>query len=88
MTAKTHTINVRGQVVRTRTPRRFIVIVVRPEPVTDDEGRTYVAFAEVQKRTDNGHTAATMARRYNQGWSRGRGCFAVVYDTATGTEQV
>lgn len=77
MNAKTHTLNVHGQTVRTRTPRRFIVVAVRPKDVTTEDGRTYVAFAEVIKRTDNHKTAKATMNRF--GFALG--AFATIVDT-------
>lgn len=81
MNAITRTFTVRGHKLRTRTNRRFVVVAVRPEPVTTDAG-TYVAFADIRKRTDNIDTARTVARRY--GFPPG--AFAVVVDLTTGEE--
>lgn len=77
----TRNIVVRGIRVTTRTPRRYAVVAVRPEPYTTDQG-TYVAFAEVEKRTDNIATARTAVRRAY----RGMGVFRVVVDLTTGEE--
>jgi hypothetical protein len=86
MTVKTHTLNVRGQQVRTRTPRRFIACGVRPEAFTTEDG-TYVAFAEVIFRSDNLAKALDLARRYRRDTRHlGDTITAVVIDTATGEE--
>lgn len=77
MNAKTHTFTVYGHMIRTRTPRRYIVVAVRPHDVIDGDDR-YVAFAEVLKRTDNHATAVREMRRF--GW-RAHGAFAVLHDT-------
>lgn len=78
----THKLTVRGIPVTTRTPRRYIVVKVRPEPYTTEAG-TYVAFAEVVKRTDSLDAARREERRDNSATFR---YFTVVIDTATGDE--
>lgn len=79
---KTHKLVVRGVKVRTRTPRRYATVAVRPNPVTDDDGRVLVAYAQVLKRTDNLQTAHAERRKFGIG----RGTFAVVIDLNTGEE--
>lgn len=79
--ATTHTIHVRGIKVRTRTPRRYVAVAVRPEPIVYDD-YTYVAFAHVLKRSDSYETARKEAARY--GFPPG--AFAVVVDLTTGEE--
>lgn len=81
MNPKTHNLTVRGIKLRTRTPRRFVTVGVRPEPVVRPEG-TYVAYAEVLKRTDSLETARAARRKHGFGY----GSFAVVIDLATGEE--
>jgi hypothetical protein len=76
----THRIEVFGQKVVTRTPRRYIVIVVRPE-AREVDGQVYVAFARVEKRTDNHATARSAQRRIGYGF---QGTRAVIFDTVTG----
>jgi hypothetical protein len=80
MTA-THTFTVRGHKVRTSTNRRYVAVAVRPEPVTTEKG-TFVAFARVEKRSDNLATLNRAAR--NNGYATG--AFMVVVDTTTGLE--
>jgi hypothetical protein len=81
MNPKTHNLTVRGIKLRTRTPRRFAVVAVRPEPVTRD-GHTYVACAEVLKRTDSLDTARAKRRSFGIGI----GSYAVIVDLTTGEE--
>jgi hypothetical protein len=81
MTPKTHRLDVRGLRVVTRTPRRFIVVAVRPEAIHTPEG-WLVAFAHVIKRTDALSTARAAARRHD----RGHGVTVVTIDTETGEE--
>ena len=76
------TVHVRGHKVTTRSPRRYLVVAVRPEPVTDPEHGTYVAFAEIRKRTDSHTVAKNTARRLG----RFNGGFHVVVDTVTKEE--
>lgn len=85
MYTPTHNFNVRGIPVRTRTPRRFAVIAVRPEPFTNENG-TYVAFAEVSRRTDNLETARAAKRRMLDNGYRMLGMTVVVVDLTTGEE--
>lgn len=75
---------VRGQVVRSESRRRYIVVAVRANPIVTDQG-TFVAFARVEKRSDSRETARTLARRFNNGF-QGHGVFAVVVDTVEGVE--
>lgn len=78
------TFEVHGHKVRTRTQRRYVIVTVRPEPVRTDKDDVYVAFARVDKRTDNVVTAKDYARRWAN--SLGPGCLLVVVDTTTGKE--
>lgn len=78
---KSTTITVRGHKVSNRSQRRFLVVAVRPEAVETDHG-TYVAFADVRKRTDSIETARTTQRRYGRAW----GAFMVIVDSETGEE--
>lgn len=82
-TPTTHKLTVRGLAVTTRTPRRFAAIYLRPTAVTVEGEGTYVAFAEVIKRTDSLATAKAAARRRGFGY---HGSFAVVVDLDTGME--
>lgn len=83
-TMQTQSFTIRGMKIRSRTPRRFLVVAVRPEPVTT-EGGTYLAFATIEKRTDSITTARTFVRwMCNRG--RGIGVAVVVIDTTTGEE--
>lgn len=77
MQPKTHTIQVGTQKVRTRTPRRFIVVTFRSDYFEDATG-TYVPFARVDKRTDSIATARKMETYH------GRHVWSVVYDTEKG----
>lgn len=79
---KTFKTTVRGHEIRTATKRRFIAVVVRPTAFEAPEG-TYIAFAEVRKRSDNLATLRTFARRYGVS---GTGVRVVLIDTATGEE--
>ena len=85
------TFTVRGQKVRSQSNRRFIVVAVRPEAITNENG-TYVAFARIVKRSDNVDTARTSARRWtadHRAAARRYGSaddFAVVVDSTTGQE--
>lgn len=76
-------LKVRGIDLATRTQRRYLMVAVRPEAVQTDQG-VYVAFAEVQKRSDNLDTVRDAARK--AGWHRGPGMAYVVVDTVTGAE--
>jgi len=78
---QTHRLVVRGQVVKTRTARRYVVVAVRSEPVVVDGG-VLVAFAQVERRTDSLETARRVARR----GASGRGVGVAIIDTATGAE--
>jgi hypothetical protein len=78
-----------GQKVRYRGNHRFIVVAVRPEPITVDAGQyggvatgVYVAFARVDKRTDNSRTASEFARKAS--YTRGPGVKYAVVDTSNG----
>lgn len=73
---------VRGQRVSNRSQRRYLAVAVRPKPVQTDEG-TYVAFADIRKRSDNLATVRADQRRYGY---QAHGCFVVVVDTETGEE--
>lgn len=79
------TFTVRGHKIRSQSNRRYLVIAVRPAPVplagTAGKGM-YVAFARVEKRTDNIKTARAAIRKYGHA----NGAFAVVIDAATGAE--
>ncbi len=79
---KTHKITTHGQTVTTRTDRRFAVLTVRAEPIRSAHGGWYVAFASVEKRTDNLATARTQARKC----VRVHGLFPVIIDLTTGEE--
>lgn len=79
MNPVTRTFSVNGITIRTRTPRRYAVVTTRATPITTEAG-TYIAFAEVAKRTDNYDTAKTSQRRYG----RQNGCYQVVIDMTTG----
>lgn len=81
MTTKTHTVDVRGHKVRTRTTRRYVAVAVRPKPIVYGD-YTYAAFARVLKRSDSHETATKEAARY--GFPPG--AFAVVVDLTTGEE--
>ena len=81
MNAVTHRLRVRGLRVVTRTPRRYIAVIVRPEDQVMN-GARYVAFAEVIKRTDSLKTARTALDRH--GFAAG--VHRVVIDTTTGEE--
>lgn len=72
---------VRGHKVVTRTPRKYIVVAVRPTSKVTEDG-VYVGFATVKKRTDKLDAARLVARRY--GFKLG--AFAVVVDADTGKE--
>lgn len=86
----TKTIKMHGMTLRTRTPRRYVVVTVRPEPITVVERRfsyannewttgpsTYVPYLAVEKRTDNLQTARKAAAKADHG----PGSYAVVVDT-------
>lgn len=72
---------VRGHKIRTSTNRRYVAVAVRPEPVTTDKG-TFVAFADIRKRSDNLDTIRRECRKY--GFATG--AFMVAVDTTTGEE--
>lgn len=80
--AQSITFEVRGQKVRTSTQRRYVVIAVRSEPVHVAGEGTYVAFARIEKRSDNIETARKAAAKH----PRFVGGETVVMDTATGWE--
>lgn len=82
---KTTTFTVRGHKVRSASKCRFVVVAVRAEPFVTEEG-TYVAFAEIRKRSDSYATAQTHARRMRDNGGRGHGMTVVVVDTETGEE--
>ena len=82
MNPKTHNLTVRGIKLRTRTPRRFVTVAVRPEPYRTGDGHVYVPFAEVLKRTDSYQTAQGIQRRH----LRGPGTLVVIIDLTTGEE--
>jgi len=84
MTATSTTFTVRGHKVRSQSQRRYIVVAVRPEPVPTANGY-YVAFARIERRSDNLATARKAARHYDFNLA-GNGSFAVVVDSATGEE--
>lgn len=73
---------VNGFKIRTRTQRRYVVVATRAMPFTNERG-TYVAFAEVVKRTDNIETARKEENRRGVTDTR---CYAVVVDTTTGRQ--
>ena len=81
MSRQPSTITVRGHKVSNKTNRAYVVVAVRPEPITTERG-TYVAFARIEKRTDNIDTARGCVRRYG----RQNGAFCVVVRSATGEE--
>lgn len=78
----TKTFHVRGIRCRTRSPRRYAVVYVRPE-ATEFDGNTYQPYARVEKRTDNLATARRECRRFGYSPS---GAFQVIVDTTTGEE--
>lgn len=57
----THKFVIKGFKITTRTPRRYAVVVMREEAVVNHLG-TYMAFARVEKRTDNLVTARRAAQ--------------------------
>lgn len=75
----TKTLTVRGHKLRTATTRRYVVVAI-PRPVTAPGGRDVPA--RVIRRSDDLHTARTVARRHGVG-THG---YAVVVDTHTGSE--
>lgn len=80
------TLNVRGFAVSTATTRkaqacRYAAVAVRPERVTTDKG-TYVAFARLERQSDNLNTLRTYARTTGSG----PGALIVVIDKLTGEE--
>ena len=81
MTTTTSTFTVRGFKLRTRSNRRYVAVAVRPAPVTTESG-TYVAFADVRKRSDNLDTLRRFQRSY--GWETG--AYVVIIDTVSGEE--
>ena len=84
MTTKTHTLNVRGMKVRTRTLRRYVVVAVRDRVVQEEYAGgglyTYEPYVRVVKRTDS----LAYARKF--GGYLGTGLVHVVVDTTTGEE--
>ena len=81
MNPTTRNLVVRGIKLRTRTPRRFATVAVRPERIERD-GRFYMPYAEVLKRTDSIETARAKKRSFGIGI----GSFAVIVDLTTGEE--
>jgi hypothetical protein len=88
------TFTVRGHKIRTASQRRYIVAIVQPRErtvtVAQWNGEAMVpaqvvvpAGARIHKRSDSIATARQHAQRY--GYQTG-GSFAVVVDTATGSE--
>lgn len=93
---RTRKFTVRGHKMQTASQRRFVVVHVRAEDITvtaDSEAHrifqrpvgTFVAFADIVKRTDSIATARTFAQRQRQRHV-GVGVKTVIVDTVTGQE--
>lgn len=72
--------------VSSRTKRRLLLVAYRAEPVQHPDGGWLVAFAAIEKRSDNASTLRKHVQRLRNTGNAGRGVEYLIFDTITGEE--